>query len=268
MGPQFLHWIKNQFYDPQGAKFTAMITFAFVLVSVGWHFTTSSSQFSEMQIERLQMIDQHFTLDPSDLENGRYHVLVSHSLMYNDLLHTIVMALSMLFFGTFVEKRLGSLVSALVFFGGVALGGFCQIAVADPVWFSSIQSFFLPMAEGESAFSGIVQNLLSSLQQIHESTANRNRFSGPAGGVSALMMFALFQHVIHHRSNIVLLGGISLVWIIVDWLGFFHFESHVGLTSRITGASFGLVASIIFWLATLSRLARFRVRNVWRYPSR
>lgn len=266
LAPHFFRWTGRQIFDPNGAAFTAIFGLAFVVISIGWNFSVNTVYWTPAFGERMAIISQHFTLDMSDVREGRYHVLATHSLMYNDLLHTLVMAVPILFFGTFLEKRLGSCMTILVFMGGVVIGGLCQILVGDAHFLADLGDLLNSTAVVSGSLATPAEQLREWLAWLHAQTSERNSFSGPAGGVASVGTFVVIQQMFQNPKRLMFLMGLFGIWVLIDWFGFFHFEMSVGLTARIAGCLVGGTFAVLFWLGTRSRKLKFRIRNAWNYP--
>ena len=265
LGNGFIGWVKDQVLHPKGSKASAMIALGFVCVSVGWYFSSSSPEIVLQHAQRLDTIYQHFVLDMDDISQKRFHVLVTHGFFYQDLLHTILMTLPILFFGNYLERRLGGICVIVVFFTGVIAGGSCQICVGDPNTFQLLVNHLSSLATDYPSLDWIATEVKTWLTDFHENRAEENSFMGPAAGVAALMTFSLFMQLMIQPSRIFLIGGLAGTWVMIDWFGFFHFESTVGITARIVGCVIGLVLSMFCYIVSRPRKLRFRMRNSWCY---
>lgn len=234
-----------------GAPVTVGLAWAFAMLTGGWVLMLNDPEVVFWHADRLWLIHEHFHLDWDDLANHRYHVLFTHAFLYDDLLHTLFMLFALLTFGSAIEWKYGSVATSLLFLGGVLAGAAAQMLFHHPVAFRWLC---------ELAASEIIEQILRNHQNAIR------RFSGPAGGVWALMLVALVGNPRHQSlQNAVFLYGYAVLFILADWFGFFHFGSSVAYAARAGGVC---VAMAIVCSLQLFRFLRMFLRIPTRLRQR
>ena len=193
--------------------------------------------------DRLTFIHQHFTLDPSDLSVGRYHVLLTYGFMYSSFIHSIFMLFGLIVFGVAVEEKIGSRLMTLFFFASSVLCGLFHLAVADTRSVEWVASFARDLNASEAAVIQLAEHTSWMREKLLSAGEHFDTLQGPAGVVIALIVYALFGRgplSVRRRW----LWGFAVIFVTVDWFGFFHFDFFVAHAARFCGLMIGITLAL------------------------
>lgn len=167
----------------------------------------------------LQTFNDHFVLSAKNIREGRYYVLLTHTLAHTSLMHLGFNMFALWGFGRTIISWYGLPTFATIWIGSAVLGGLLQLGYWQKTELSSIE-------HSAVGASGAIFGLVSALSLIYPE-----------------MPVMLFFVPMSIRWCMVLSMTISLASIKEGWLPWLGHVDHLG------GMTFGFV----WWLIALRR---------------
>jgi membrane associated rhomboid family serine protease len=174
---------------------------------------------SKKAYQWLQTFNDHFVLSTKNIREGRYYVLLTHTLAHNNFMHLAFNMLALWGFGRTIVSWYGLQTFAIIWVGSAVVGGILQ--------FGYWQKADLPSTEhGAVGASGAIFGIVSALSLVYPE-------------MPVLMMFI----PMNLRWCMIISVAFSMASIKEGWLPWLGHVDHLG------GMTFGFV----WWLIALRR---------------